>query len=1026
MRLINLQTGFYEEVEPERVQEAVQSGAYTFDAEDEVTLRTPDDKLGKTDGQTALELLSSGTSGYFFQDEEQFKKEKEERKFNTFTEEAKTIGEGLARGATVGLSDLIGDPEAKKSRKEVNPVLSTVSEIVGAIAPLPTKVLAPLKFVGAPTRAVDRIGRTAQAATTKALRGVSAPAARTAGLAARGATEGALFGVGQTISEDALGDADFNGESLVSNISKGAFFGAGAGAVFGMGSEVARKRALEAKKDATNELRKAFGVNQISKGDSTLASFEKIDRPDLSPKRVVEFFPDQETGKIKHIGKGKTIEVDPENFEGRVFNLRDPNVQEEIAGKLGISDVAERLSQFDIEEGPIPFLERAILETQGEAQGTLIAKTKAQKARLESIKGRMSRQMTGMRRLQQQVTDLKDRLSKGDFSVKKTLEKKQAKLGQEKMAYKKAVEEWDEFKNIAVGKVEARNVAKEVDDFMSQFDIIQSGDKFFVQNDDILRNVGVDVLDHAKRTIKQFDVSERAILKLIGANASDIKKNSPKQLESLVGHVQGILGKGQISRRNLWGIDEIAQENSNILSNAINAQEEVINEMTNFFIDSNIKVGVDSRTLKSTLARIAKSLERDGVPDIGMSDALKEISAYRKELDRVYSDVSSDGRIIPKNIEMRDLVKIRRDVQKKINWNRNPRNTNPSSDSERVFNEFRVYLNDLIVDRSSKFEATKPLAQNYKELNKAMANSILLRDIIRDSLAKEAVKKGISLADMFTGTVGISIGNVPSTLAMLTAKKAWDAYGNNLLGVYGDIITKRAEAMNKAIKSSVNGFIGSGRINVVRPATMGAYTLADYQRDKKKIEQGALTPDAMVSSFYEANAAAVDTLPKTSLAIQESVVRGNQFLLEKFPKGYDGLTSDFTPSQAALDKFDKYKRAIQDPQNALKEFEQGYMAPESLEVMKVVYPKIFRALRAEVLDNIAGKKLSYSQRQQINRVFGIKTNLYQGAQANQIINQMLEQQPQGDEMTQGEQSRAGKSKAPKEAQTATQRLMDEE
>lgn len=1021
MRLINLQTGFYEEVEPERVQEAVQSGAYTFDAEDEVTLRTPDDKLGKTDGQTALELLSSGTSGYFFQDEDQFKQEQEERKFNTFTEEAKTIGEGLARGATVGLSDLVGDPEAKKSRKEINPVLSTVSEIVGAIAPLPTKVLAPLKIIGAPTRAVDKIGRTAQAATTKALRGVSAPAARTTGLAARGAAEGALFGVGQTVSEDALGDADFNGESLVSNISKGAFFGAGAGAVFGMGSEVARKRALEAKKDAANELRKAFGVNQISKGDSTLASFEKIDRPDLSPKRVVEFFPDQETGKIKHIGKGKTIEVDPENFEGRVFNLYDPNVQEEIAGKLGISDVAERLDQFDIEEGPIAFLERAILETQAEAQEILIAKTKAQKAKLESIKGRMSRQMSGMKRLQEQVTDLKDRLSKGDFSVKKTLEKKQAKLGQEKMAYKKAVKEWDEFKNVTVGKVESRNVAKEVDDFIQSFDIIQSGKKFYVQNDDILKGVGVDVLDHSKRSINKLSVSERAILRLVGAKPTDVLKNSPKQIQNLVSYVQGILGKGKMSRRNLMGIDEIAQENKIILGNAVTAQEEVINEMTNFFADSGVKLGVSTRTLNSKLRNISRSLKNEaGEAKVGMSDATKQVNDFIQDIERAYQATGS------RDLNIADIVELRRAVQDKINFNRNKLNPNKNADAERVFNEFRVYLNDLVIDKASKFEATKPLGQAYKELNQQMSSAIMLDKMVMNALAREAVKKGISLSDMFTGTIGFSLGNLPTTMAVLTAKKGWDAYGNNILGVYGDIITKKAEAMNKAIKSSASGFIGSGRINVVRPATMGAYTLADYQKDKKKIEQGALTPDAMVNSFYEANAAAVDTLPKTSLAIQESVVRGNQFLLEKFPKGYDGLTSDFAPSQAALDKFDKYKRAIQDPKNALKEFEQGYMTPESIEVMKVVYPKIFRSLRAEVLDNIAGKKLTYSQRQQINRVFGIKTNLYQGAQANQMINQILEQQPQGDEMTQGEQSRAGKSKAPKEAQTATQRLMDEE
>lgn len=1017
MKLINLETGFYEELPEDQVTDAVRSGQYSFDQDDEITLENQNGEFAYAPAGKALELILNDQEDYRFKSEETRRSENQRREQGGAVGIAKTIGEGLARGATVGLSDLVGEPEAKKLRKDVNPTAAILSEIVGAIAPLPTKVLAPVKLLGAPTRAVDKIGRTAQATVTKALRGTSTPAARVGGMAARGATEGALFGVGQTISEDALGDADFNGESLVSNISKGAFFGAGAGAVFGMGSEIAKKRAMEAKKNVTNEIRKAFGVGQLSKGDSTLASFVKIDRQDLSHKRLVEFIPDKETGKIKHIGRGKTIEIDPGNFEGRVFSLYDPNVQDEIAAKLGISDIGEKLQNYDIELGPIKFLKEAIDELQEEAAGRVGAKTKAQMAKLESIKGRMSRQMTGMTRLQGQVTELKDRLAKGDFSVKKALQKKQTKLGQEKAAYRKAVGEWDEFRNTTIGKTQARNSAREVDDFMDQFDIIRHGKSYYVQSDDILKGVGVDVLDHASKTIKKFNVSERAILKLIGANASDIKRNTPKQLESLVGYVQGILGKGRLSRRNLWGIDEIAQENANILGNAVNAQEEVINEMTNFFIDSNIKLGVSSQSLKSRLRNIARSLKNEGEPKIGNSPAVSEVSAYINEIDRAYKG---------ETIQMRDIVELRRDVQKKIKWNRDRRNQNPNDAAERVYNEFRVYLNDLVVERSGKFEKTKHLSQAYVDLNKAMSNSILLEGIIKDSMGRQALKKGISLADMFTGTLGISIGNVPSTLGILTVKKGWDAYGNNILGVYGDIITKRADAMSKAITGSAKGFMGSGRINVIRPATMGIYTLADYQKDKKRIENGALSPEGMTNSFLEANAAAVDTLPKTSMAIQEAVVQGNQFLLSKFPRGYDSPMSEFTPSQAALDKFDKYKRAIQDPQNALNEFKQGYMTPESIEVMKLVYPKIYRTLRNEVLDQAAGKKLSFQQRQQLNRVFGIKTNLYQGAQANQIINQMLEQQPQGGEMTQGEQSRAGKSKAPKEAQTATQRLMDQE
>lgn len=1022
MRLINLDSGQYEEVDPFEVEDRVRSGSYSFDANDEVSFISPEGKLAKTDGQTALELLANPTSGYSFTTEEQYRADQRDEKFNTFGEEIKTAAEGLARGATVGLSDMVGDPEAKKARKEVNPIISTVSEIVGALAPLPTKALAPLKIIGAPTRAIDRVGRAAQAATTSALKGVSKPLARAGGLTARGAAEGALFGVGQTVSEDALGDADFNGEALVSNIAKGAFFGAGAGAVFGIGSEAVRKRAMLAKQDSANEIRKAFGVPTVKTGE-TLASFEKVDLPNVSTKKLVQFTPN-DSGRYVHIGKGKTVEVDPDSFEGRIFNLYDPEVQSEIAGKLGVSDIAEKINDYDLEEGIVPFLESAMLDTQKAAQGQALARTKAQQVKLDSIKSKMSRQLSGMKRLQADVLDLQTRLSSGDFSVKKTLQKKQGKLGEQKKAYRKSVGEWGEFKNMAVGKTEARNIQKDVADFIESFDMIQSGKKIYIQNDDILSNAGIDVLNHATREAKDLNFSEKAILRLIGAKSTDILKARPQQLKNLVKYTQDILGKGKISRRNLMGVDEIAETNSAILENAVNQQEEVINGMTNYFKDQNLDIGINAKTLKASLANMSKRLT-DGFdkPKIGMSDAVAQVNDFRNEIERAFTEEAIDGARRIQGLSIRDVVELRRAVQDKINWNRTPTNVNKNAEAEKVFNEFRVYLNDLIIDKASKIQATKDLSVAYKDLNQTMTNAILLDRIVKKTMAQESVRKSVSLADMFTGTVGLSVGSAPIALASLTAKRFYDAFGNNILGVYGDSVARRAEQLSKAIRSSASGFMGTSRVSVVRPATMGLYTLTDYEKDKKKIENGALSPEALNGSFLEANSSAISLLPKTTYAIQESIVRGNQLLLEKFPKGSGDLTNSYTPSQAALDKFDKYKRAIQNPEVALGEFKLGYMTPESLEVMKVVYPKIFRTLKAETIDQMAGKKLNYQQRQQLFRVFGIKSNLYQGLQANQFLNKALEQE-QNNEMTQGQQSRAGKSKRPEEMQTASQRLMD--
>jgi hypothetical protein len=175
----------------------------------------------------------------------------------TLGQQALTFGEAAASGATMGLSDAaavaaLGDDyrQAALERREVNPLSATAGNVVGTVAPVlasgGTGLLARgTAAVGAPVRGAAALGSVADDATMAALRafgyqGTSAlgrAAARATALGAAGATEGALYGLGQSVSEAALGGTDWTAEKALAAMETGALYGLGGGsAIGGLGS----------------------------------------------------------------------------------------------------------------------------------------------------------------------------------------------------------------------------------------------------------------------------------------------------------------------------------------------------------------------------------------------------------------------------------------------------------------------------------------------------------------------------------------------------------------------------------------------------------------------------------------------------------------------------------------------------------------------------------------------------------------------------------------------------------------------
>lgn len=179
-------------------------------------------------------------------------------------EQAKTFGEGALRGATVGLSDaalvdLLGDDyrEAAEERRQANPTADIAGQVGGALAgSLATGgdslAAEGTSLLSAPSRLVSSLGGGAEGLAARGLEGLGYEGASTLGRigagaaesGARFATEGAALGLGNSVSDAALGDTDWTAEHALSHMAEGAMYGLGTGALVG-GASAAGRAALE-------------------------------------------------------------------------------------------------------------------------------------------------------------------------------------------------------------------------------------------------------------------------------------------------------------------------------------------------------------------------------------------------------------------------------------------------------------------------------------------------------------------------------------------------------------------------------------------------------------------------------------------------------------------------------------------------------------------------------------------------------------------------------------------------------------
>lgn len=151
-------------------------------------------------------------------------------------------------------------------------------------------------------------------------------------------------------------------------------------------------------------------------------------------------------------------------------------------------------------------------------------------------------------------------------------------------------------------------------------------------------------------------------------------------------------------------------------------------------------------------------------------------------------------------------------------------------------------------------------------------------------------------------------------------------------------------------------------------------TLKDFKLTSDSIQQIVADP---VKAFEAIPPEIQAGAPSVSAEAAAKLVRMAQFLDSKMPKDPNAgmppsVAPPWEPSKYDLDKFNRYKEAVESPARVLKNMAAGYISPEQVEALQAVYPALYADLQQKIGERLMmhKKPLSYQQRLAMSAIIG--------------------------------------------------------
>ena len=278
MALVNAKTGQLDELDPEATAEGLASGSHVPEQGKGVLLNSQG-QLVFLPGEDVRQAVTE--YGYKIPSPDELRKIGRDVKYGSDTAQLQAGMAGAARGGTFGVSDYLAvktgltSPEHLSALKEYFPGTSLAGEIAGGVATafIPASPVG-LLVKGARAAEANAIGRAAAALPAKAAaNAIVKTAVETGGKALGGAIEGMAFGLGQSVSEAALGDPDLTAEKVMANVGYGGLLGGTLGAGLHVGQLGIKKAIAKGRSAYASAYEKLIGKTApLAEGEAAAAT----------------------------------------------------------------------------------------------------------------------------------------------------------------------------------------------------------------------------------------------------------------------------------------------------------------------------------------------------------------------------------------------------------------------------------------------------------------------------------------------------------------------------------------------------------------------------------------------------------------------------------------------------------------------------------------------------------------------------------------------------------------------------------
>lgn len=909
---------------------------------------------------------------------------------------------GAARGLTAGLSDyaLQGfgvEPETLQGLKEAQPAASTIGELGSALASLPKAGVQAGIRAAAKGLAPGLFGAAGRAVESKLGGGL-------VGKVAGGATEGALWGAGNVVSESALGDPNLTAESALHEIGLSAAFGSGLAGAFGLGEkglEVAAKKLAKAR-----EAWSLVAPKLEEKGLAKLAELNKVAREDIDvlSRGAHEF------GDIVDSPAART-QISRDRLDAvRSLESSTDDAMETALGK----------EEFD------------------KLRGTPQAQEAANQARFDALQG----------------LDVQ-----GKDALKQIYGSKEAEALKTK-AIRAALEDTASgpgtLTDDAVHQVGAR-LRAEIDRMKaSPFDYSSSHvNELENLYDAYVRRTGSKATSELERMagqagstkVTQKTASEHYLdldnlKKSIDEKLADVYSKDPVQKSLAEKAFQGFRGalKETLENEDVWGQAARIQKRVNrSVSNLFSKRENALSEFGNRRLAKiggyEAGEGFDPNKLKSLYSKTEQRLaEKQGILDEfaaatkDVDDVVRELGGKsERDLGRHVSALAAPEESALKSAWDDYAIKMDRaksefgnkrlekigEYEPGTSWDQKKFNSLGTQQGDLRGAERQAILNDYVQAAKKLHEAIEahpaipsgPRASfsELESLHRKATGSIARAQRLEEysALAKpsrmsfgssgmpqgspDALVSG-GLETLQWGAIGAAAGGLGLPAAAVAAGTAAIKSASQLIhdlplatrllakmSGYGDRALQRAESAARAL---TRGTGTAGR--TLRGPAGAKLAERDIKDQRKRFEERAAFIQEhsrdLIGSLASATGSLHEHAPSTTAAMQMAAARKLQFLASKIPRSpsLGILGGQASPPAIEIARFNALVDAVDDPLDTLHRASRGLATPEEIAAVRATSPALFAAYTRALIRHVAENepRLTLAQKRAVARVTG--------------------------------------------------------